>query len=148
MRDNKSRAILFCYQKLGLDKTDYLSDHKRGAYRSRLYTNTDAFLRGEISEAQLVPAFDNSVEALTEFWKYGTMGDTRVLTAETKMKLKGDRRKIANKVRMKGMVKGQVDSRDPARHIPTRGSQVDWYQDLGAMSWQEARAKYLSEVGR
>jgi hypothetical protein len=148
MRDNKSRAILFCYKKLGLDKSNYLSDHKRGVYRSRLYTNTDAFLRSEINEDQLVPAFDNSVEALTEFWKFGTMGDTRMLDADAKAKLKNDPKKIANKIRMKGMVKGQVDARDPARHIPTQGNQVDWYQDLGSMSWQEAKEKYSSEVGR
>jgi hypothetical protein len=148
MRDNKSRAILFCYKKLGLDKADYLSDHKRGVYRSRLYTNTDAFLRSEINEDQLVPAFDNSVDALTAFWKFGSMGDTRILDADVKAKLKNDPKKIANKVRMKGMVKGQVDARNPAQHIPTQGNQVDWYQDLGAMSWQEARAKYLPEVGR
>ena len=148
MRENKSRAIGFCYRMLGLDKTEYMSDHKRGVYRSRLYTNTDAFLRSEINEDQLVPAFDNSVEALTEFWKFGTMGDTRVLAADAKAKLKNDPKKISNKIRMKAMVKGQVDARDPARHIPTQGNQVDWYQDLGAMNWLEARAKYIDQVGR
>jgi hypothetical protein len=148
MRENKTRAILFCFQKLGIEKSEYLSDHKRGVYRSRLYTNTDAFLRGEINEDQLIPAFDNSVQALTDFWKFGSMGDTRVLDADAKGKLKNDPKKIANKVRMKGMVKGQVDSRDPARQIPVQGNQVDWYQDLGSMSWQQARVKYLAEVGR
>lgn len=148
MRENKSRAILFCYKQLGIDKSEYLSDHKRGVYRSRLYTNTDEFLRGEINEDQLIPAFDNSVEALTDFWKFGSMGDTRVLDADAKAKLKNDPKKISNKIRMKGMVKGQVDSRDPLRHIPTQGSQVDWYQDLGKMTWQEVREKYIDQVGR
>jgi hypothetical protein len=148
MRDNKSRAIQNCYTKLEITKSDYESDHKRGVYRSRLFTNTDPFLRGEINEDQLIPAFDNSVQALTDFWKFGSMGDTRVLDAESKIKLKNDARKIANKVRMKGMVKGQLDARDPKGHIPTQGARVDWYQDLGALSWQEAREKYLSEVGR
>lgn len=148
MRENKSRAILFCYQKMGIQKSEFLSDHKRGVYRSRLYTNTDAFLRKEINEDQLVPAFDNSVQALTEFWKFGSMGDTRSLDADARAKLKNDPKKIANKVRMKGMVKGQVDARDPSRHIPTQGNQVDWYQDLGTMSWQEVREKYIDQVGR
>ena len=49
---------------------------------------------------------------------------------------------------MKGMVKGQIDSRNPQNLIPTQGSRVDWYQDLGEMSWTEVREKYLSEVGR
>ncbi len=148
MRENKSRAILFCYTKLGIKKDKFMSDHKRGVYRSRLYTNTDEFLRGEINEDQLIPAFDNSVEALTDFWKFGSMGDTRVLDADAKAKLKNDPKKISNKIRMKGMVKGQLDSRDPFRHIPTQGNHVDWYQDLGTMNWQQAREKYLSEVGR
>lgn len=148
MRENKTRAILFCFQRLGINKEEFLSDHKRGVYRSRLYTNTDAFLRGEIDEDQLNPAFDNSIDALTEFWKFGSMGDTKVLDGDAKAKLKNDPKKIANKVRMKGMVKGKIDSRDPSHRVPTQGSQVDWYQDLGTMSWQQARAKYVLEVGR
>lgn len=148
MRENKSRAILWCYKKLGFKNDDFMSGHGRGVYRSRLYKNTDEYLRGEINESQLTPAFDNSVEALTEFWKFGSMGDTKVLDQESKDKLKGDKRKITNKVRMKGMVKGQIDSRNPLNPIPTQGSRVDWYQDLGEMTWQEARTKYLDEVGR
>jgi len=105
-------------------------------------------LRGEIDEDQLIPAFDNSIDALTEFWKFGSMGDTKVLDADAKAKLKNDQKKIVNKIRMKGMVKGQIDSRDPSHRVPTQGSQVDWYQDLGTMSWQQARAKYVLEVGR
>lgn len=148
MRENKSRAILLCYSVLGIGREEFLSEHKRGVYRSRLYSNTDAFLRNEIDEDQLVPAFDNSIEALTDFWKFGSMGDTKVLDAESKAKLKNDPTKIARKVRMKGMVKGQVDARDPSHRVPTEGNQVDWYQDLGAMSWQQAREKYLLQVGR
>lgn len=148
MRENKTRAILWCYQKLGIKKEEYISGHGRGVYRSRLYKNTDEFLRGEIDESKLIPAFDNSIEALTNFWKFGSMGDTKVLDQESKDKLKGDKRKIANKVRMKGMVKGQIDSRNPLNQIPTQGARVDWYQDLGEMTWQEVKTKYLAEVGR
>ena len=148
MRENKTRAILWCYQKLGVSKDQYMSGHGRGVYRSRLYKNTDEFLRGEIPESDLIPAFKNSIEELTNFWNFGSLGDTKVLDQETKDKLKGDKRKITNKVRMKGMVKGQIDSRNPQNLIPTQGSRVDWYQDLGEMSWTEVREKYLSEVGR
>lgn len=148
MRENKTRSILFCYQKLGFKKEDYISGHGRGVYRSRLYKNTDEFLRGEINESQLIPAFDNSIESLTNFWKFGSMGDTKVLDLESKGKLKDDKKKISNKVRMKGMVKGQVDARNPQSQIPTQGARVDWYQDLAEMDWQEVRTKYLSEVGR
>lgn len=148
MRDNKSRAIAFCFRQLGFEKKDYLSNHKRGVYRSCLYTNTDDFLRGEINADDLVPAFNNSVDALTEFWRFGTMGDTRVLSDDVKQKLKNNPQKIASKVKMKGQVKGQIDARDPTHQIPTQGNQVDWYLDLGTMSWQEVREKYLAEVGR
>jgi len=148
MRENKSRAIQFCYSALGIPKDSYISNHKRGVYRSRLYQNTDAFLRGEITEDKLVPAFDNSIDALTNFWKFGSMGDTKAMDAETKSKLKNDAKKIAIKVRMKGMVKGQLDARGPQSHIQTEGSRVDWYQDLGSMDWSSAKDKYLVEVGR
>ena len=63
-------------------------------------------------------------------------------------KLKGDKKRIANKVRMKGMVKGQIDSKNPLNLIPTQGSRVDWYQDLGEMDWMEVKTKYLEQVGR
>jgi len=32
--------------------------------------------------------------------------------------------------------------------IETDSAKSDWYQDLGALSWDEARKKYLSQVGR
>ena len=35
----------------------------------RLYKNTDEFLRNEIKKRKLVYKFDNSTEALTEYWK-------------------------------------------------------------------------------
>ena len=148
MRENKTRAILWCYQKLGIHKDEFMSGHGRGVYRSRLFKNTDEFLRGEIDESKLIPAFDNSIESLTNFWKFGSMGDTKVLDQESKDKLKGDKKKIANKIRMKGMVKGQIDARNPQNLIPTEGAKVDWYAPLENMSWEEAKEKYLSEVGR
>ena len=148
MRENKTRAIQFCYAKLGFKKEEYMSGHKRGVYRSRLYKNTDEFLRGEIKEDQLIPAFDNSIDALTEFWKFGSMGDTTSLDQEAKDKLKNDPKKISSKVRMKGMVKGILDSRDPQSQIQTEGSHVDWYLDLGTSDWQTVKEKYLAQVGR
>jgi len=68
-RDSNERARRFCYEKLGFKKREYVSKHTRGIYFCRLYKNTDAFLRNEISKRKLVPEFDNSVEVLTEYWK-------------------------------------------------------------------------------
>ena len=76
MRENKRRALEFTYNRLGFKNIEFKSNHSRGVYFSRLYKNTDEFLRGEIAENQLKPAFDNSIEALTEFWRFGRVGDT------------------------------------------------------------------------
>ena len=68
-RSANERARVFCYQKLGIDTSEFRSGHNRGIYFSRLYQNTDAFLRGEIDAADLKPKFDNSPEALTAYWR-------------------------------------------------------------------------------
>ncbi len=68
-RDHKNRSLIFTYNKLGIPSSVYRSEHSRGIYFSELYTNTNEFLREEISEKQLVKAFDSSVESLTDLWK-------------------------------------------------------------------------------
>lgn len=68
-RSANEYARQFCYKQLGIDVDEFRSGHSRGIYFSRLYTNTDPFLRGEIEASELVPAFDNSVEALTDVWR-------------------------------------------------------------------------------
>ena len=45
------------------------SEHQRGIYFAPLYNNTNEFLRGEITEDQLVKSFDTSYEAIAELWK-------------------------------------------------------------------------------
>ncbi|NDB61232.1 hypothetical protein EB001_22755, partial [bacterium] len=62
-------------KELGFHKDFYTSNHRRGIYFARLYQNTDNFYRGEITADQLIPKFDNSIEALTNVWRYGTRGD-------------------------------------------------------------------------
>lgn len=68
-RDSLERARLFCYEKLALPTKETKSNHLRGIYFSELYTNTFEYLRKEITDEALEPAFDNSVEALVEIWK-------------------------------------------------------------------------------
>jgi len=148
MREHKTRAINFCYRKLGFKSKDFISEQKRGVYRAPLYKNSDAFLRDEITEDQLVPAHDFSIEALTELWRFGSMGDTKVLDPETKRKLGDNQKKINMKRRMKGMVKGQVDSRRTDHVIQNQGSSVDWYLELGHLTWEQTKEKFLSSVGR
>jgi hypothetical protein len=148
MREHKTRAINFCYRKLGFKSKDFISEQKRGVYRAPLYKNGDEFLRDEITEEKLIPAHDFSIEALTAFWRFGSMGDTKVLDPETKKKLGDNQKKINMKRRMKGMVKGQVDSWRQDHVIQNHGSSVDWYLDLGSLSWQETRKRFLAQVGR
>ena len=148
MREHKTRAINFCYRKLGFKSKDFISEQKRGVYRAPLYKNGDEFLRDEITEDKLIPAHDFSVEALTEFWRFGSMGDTKVLDPETKRKLGDNQKKINMKRRMKGMVKGQVDSWRQDTLIQNQGSSVDWYLELGHLNWGQVKEKFLAQVGR
>jgi hypothetical protein len=143
----------FCYKKLKFKTDEWYSGHQRGVHFSRLYKNTDEFLRDEIEESELISAFDNSIEALTEFWRFGSMGDTTKPTQEIidKTQLK----KIPKKIEMKGQVKGRIDSkrkqaaeRGDKFEVPTEGRTVDWYEELASMSWDEVKMKFGKEVGR
>jgi hypothetical protein len=141
VRENKTIAIGECYQRFGLKRTDYESKFERGVYSAFLYKNSKEFLRDEIEQGELIPAFDNSVDALTEFWKYGLMGDTTKPTEEIRSKEKKPER-IKRKVQMKGMVKGNIDARSPDRPIPIQGRGIDWYLPLHSMSWDEIQMQY------
>lgn len=68
-RDHKNRSLHFAYPKLGIPKELTRTDHQRGIYFSPLYDNTYEFLRGEITEKELVKSFDTSTEGLTNIWK-------------------------------------------------------------------------------
>ena len=69
IRDANNRARQFCYKKLGLEKDEHQSDHRRGIYFCKLYSNAFEFLRGEIAESELKPQFDNSVAGLVDLWR-------------------------------------------------------------------------------
>lgn len=68
-RDYKQRSLSFAYNKLGIDKKYYETNHARGIYFCPLFTNTKEYLRREIREEQLLRRFDNSVESLVELWR-------------------------------------------------------------------------------
>jgi hypothetical protein len=68
-RDHKNRSLNFAYSKLEIPKNLIRTEHQRGIYFSPLYTNTNEFLRKEITEDKLVKAFDTSEEALSNIWK-------------------------------------------------------------------------------
>ena len=68
-RDHKNRSYTFMYSQLNVPKELIRSEHARGIYFSPLYTNTNEFLRKEISEKELAKAFDSSYDALVGLWK-------------------------------------------------------------------------------
>ena len=68
-RDHKNRSYNFTYSKLNVPKELIRSEHARGIYFSPLYNNTNEFLRGDITENELVKSFDTSYDYLTNLWK-------------------------------------------------------------------------------
>lgn len=68
-RDATNRSNQQAYAGLGIPSEMYSSFHERGIYFSRLYQNTDAFLRDEIPERELVPLFNTTTQYLVELWK-------------------------------------------------------------------------------
>ena len=78
VREQKNQFIRKCFSLLDINnESRTVSGDIRGIYISRLYKNTDQYLRKEITDKDLIPAFDNSIEFLTEFWKFGYDGDTK-----------------------------------------------------------------------
>lgn len=68
-RDHINRSMSFTFATMGFKRDRFVTGHQRGIYFCPLYTNTSEFLREDITEDELIPRFDNSVETLTELWK-------------------------------------------------------------------------------
>lgn len=73
-RDHKNRSYTFIYSQLNIPKELIRSEHARGIYFSPLYTNSNEFLRKEITEDKLAKAFDTSYNALVNIWKEKYVG--------------------------------------------------------------------------
>lgn len=173
-RDSKSKCIKLVMQRLGIPAVNRNSNAVRLAYMSQLYKNSAEFLRGEISEDHLVPAFKNTTAELVRFWKFGIKGDTtRKMTKADKKKLKEDnpwlleRDNTSNRVsaakvhqndytryltssakaRTDDSVRKAKDKQLPAR-VPTEGPAVEWYESLAHLSWSEAKERFGKQVGR
>ena len=92
-----------------------------------------------ITENQLIPAFDNSIEALTEFWRFGRSGDTTTSPEELTKKFGKDLNRGA-----KGRLDKQVNQNDEF----WIDESIEWYGDLQGLDWHTVRNKYLNRVGR
>jgi len=145
VRDKKNALISKSYGLLGLNsKLRTLSGHKRGVFISKLYQNSDAFLQCKINEDELVPAFDNSVKTLTEFWKFGFEGDTKrggvnpEISKHFQNKFKFEKLSSAKK-----RIQTLVDRGEDSINLIT-----DWYFPMSYLSWEATREKFLSQVSR
>ena len=113
-RDHINRSLTHIYNLLGIDNDVHKTSHERGIYFATLYTNTVPFLCKEITEDELIPRFDRSVDDITTLWK------TKYASKRIKNVLGSDRYK----------------------------DESLFYKELPFLTWEEAKAKYLGEVGR
>jgi hypothetical protein len=81
------------------------------------------------------------------------MGDTTRPSQEMFNNVKPKR--LAQKIEMKGQVKGRIDAKSKRakennfeNQIPLKGRVVDWYEDLSTMTWDETKKKFGKQVGR
>lgn len=118
VRDRQNRFIQTIYRKLKISPKLYTSNHDRGVYFARLYKNTDDFLRGEILEKELVTA-------TTPVWDFTVAG----LTQNWKEKYASRR----------------IDQLYTSKRVKTEPL---FYDDLATLSWDDAKARYLGDVGR
>ncbi len=147
-KDSKNKLQRFAYKQLGLAEGS-ISEHKRNIYFARLYKNTDLYIQRyvqshydasvkRIEEQSLEPAFDNSIEALTEHWKFGYATDTTKSKPELVKKFGGDIRRLT---------KGRIDKNFKDKLIPTSGPEIDWYEGLGRItSWEQVQKQFLHQA--
>lgn len=147
-KDKKNRLQRFAYKELGLP-VGTVSEHKRNVYYSRIYKNSDEYIQRHINShydlnirplqvEELIPAFDNSIESLTEHWKFGYAGDTTT-TPDKLRKVYGDD--------IRRLTKGRIDKNFKNKLIPTSGPDVDWYEILGRIkNWDLVRKKFHNQL--
>ena len=148
VRENKKAGLLAVYRGMGIK--EFNSNEPRGVYSSFLYSNAIPFLNERIAESELIPAFDNSIKALTEFWRFGSMGDTTKASVEMRVKVDkatGNRKekelkRLQMKVEMKGQVKGRIDAPRRQGQLPQSGKTIDWYLPLKDLTWEQIRNIY------
>ena len=156
-RNSKARTLDFVMRELRIPIDRRMANAVRLAYMSKLYKNSDAFLRGEVSADELVPAFHNSVESLTYFWRFGIRGDTtKPLTKQQKKQLRADFPSMPQDITLNlgASARSRIDSLEEtaikrqSERVIEIGESTEWYEALAKLSWDEAKARFLSQVGR
>jgi cell fate (sporulation/competence/biofilm development) regulator YlbF (YheA/YmcA/DUF963 family) len=102
---------------------------------SLLYKNSREFLQGKINEEELIPAFDNSIETLTEIWKFGYEGDTKKsgvnpeISKHYQNKYKFERLSPAKK-----RLQNLIDEGETHIELIT-----DWYYLMSYLDWESTK---------
>ena len=67
----KQHILTMIFKSVGISSTKYNHGFERGVYYAPLYENTREFLRGEITENELIPLkkLEKDVDAVVEWWK-------------------------------------------------------------------------------
>jgi hypothetical protein len=126
----KERVLSKDGSKVMLHKDKITEELKR-----KLQIKTKQTLEKEqIPDNKLTKVFDNSIKSLTEHWRFGWVGDSKIVPPELLKKFGKDVRR---------MVKGRVDTSEMFKEpIQLSGKGIDWYEDLGKLSWEQVKKIY------
>ena len=144
IRDKKNRLLVEAYRKLGIKNSEFTSLHRRAVYHSYLYSNAKQFLLGQIKESELTPAFNNSVSALTERWKYDEFGQSTEPPDYLKLKYANKPDRLRTVMRVRSGVVGYVNHLQ-ANNIKLNTQINDWFEDCGTKSYDVIKKKYLKD---
>lgn len=144
IRDKKNRLLVEAYRKLGIKNSEFTSLHRRAVYHSYLYANAQEFLLGKIKESELTPAFDNSVSALTERWKYDEFGKSTEPPEYLKLKYANKPDRLRTVIRVRSGVVGYVNHLQE-NNIKLNTQINDWFEDCGSKSYDVIKKKYLKD---
>jgi len=126
-----------------------MSGYKSLVYNSFIYSNASDYFNRKIEKNELVPAYDNSVSTLTEYWKYGVLGKLGYETELLKTDMNDKRQEM--RLRMKsvvlGVVLGFVENLKKQNVLLIKPND-DWYGDVYQKSWKYMKTKYHDVIGR
>ena len=122
-----------------------MSGYKSLVYNSFIYSNASDYFNRKIEKNELVPAYDNSVSTLTEYWKYGVLGKLGYETELLKTDMNDKRQEM--RLRMKSGVLGHVEHLKK-QNVSLYKSTDDWYGDVYQKSWKYMKTKYHEVIGR
>jgi hypothetical protein len=152
VRETKNQLIAKTYQRLRIRKlVNTYTNHQRGVYLSKLYSNVEQFLQYKIDEKDLIPQkFDTSVKELVNFWKFGFQGDTKQSKNQKLLEITNNKIRHANKnspakVRLEYLINRAKEQGQShiIEHLPT-----DWYGQMQDLSLVESKKLYLDQIGR